>query len=123
VAFLQKYQDDLADLPDNKGGLQSTLYSLLTISLVASGAAYLLQPQVHCLHSMLCAEYTQSHAVLASHSVLAVQYVTSLLLKSGSCCFLKVRWSAGVADTSSSLFVLFSHFLNQPTALLVSILV
>ena len=57
VAFLQKYQDDLADLPDNKGGLQSTLYSLLTISLVASGAAYLLQPQVHCLHSMLCAEY------------------------------------------------------------------
>lgn len=42
---VKKYQDDLADLPDNKGGLQSTLYSLLTISLVASGAAYLLQPQ------------------------------------------------------------------------------
>ena len=43
---LQKYQDDLADLPDNKGGLQSTLYSVLTIALVASGAGYLLQPQV-----------------------------------------------------------------------------
>ena len=43
---LQKYQDDLADLPDNKGDLQSTLYSILTIALVASGAGYLLQPQV-----------------------------------------------------------------------------
>ena len=43
---MQKYQDDLADLPDNKGGLQSTLYSLLTIALVSAGAAYLLAPEV-----------------------------------------------------------------------------
>lgn len=43
---MQKYQDDLADLPDNNGGLQATLYSILTVGLVVSGATYLLQPQV-----------------------------------------------------------------------------
>lgn len=43
---MQKYQDDLADLPDNNGGLQATLYSILTVALVVSGAAYLVQPQV-----------------------------------------------------------------------------
>ena len=42
---LQKYQDDLADLPQ-VNGLQSTLYSVLTVALVGAGAAYLLQPQV-----------------------------------------------------------------------------
>lgn len=45
-SVLQKYQDDLADLPDTNGSLQATLYSVLTVALVASGAAYLLQPQV-----------------------------------------------------------------------------
>lgn len=44
--MLQKYQDDLADLPDNNGDLQATLYSILTVGLVVSGATYLLQPQV-----------------------------------------------------------------------------
>lgn len=43
---MQKYQDDLADLPDNKGDAQATLYSILTVGLVVSGATYLLQPQV-----------------------------------------------------------------------------
>ncbi|KAL3158424.1 Meiotic nuclear division protein 1 [Trebouxia sp. C0009 RCD-2024] len=41
---VKKYQDDLADLPDNSGSLQATLYSVLTVALVASGALYLLQP-------------------------------------------------------------------------------
>lgn len=56
---LQKYQDDLSDLPNNNG-LQSTLYSVLTVALVGAGALYLLQPQVcvscsslmHFLHSL-----------------------------------------------------------------------
>ena len=43
--LLQKYQDDLADLP-SVSGLQSTLYTGLTVALVATGASYLLQPQV-----------------------------------------------------------------------------
>lgn len=42
---VKKYQDDLADLPDNNGDLQATLYSILTVGLVVSGATYLLQPQ------------------------------------------------------------------------------
>lgn len=42
---VKKYQDDVADLPDNKSSLASTVYSLLTIALVGAGAAYLLSPE------------------------------------------------------------------------------
>jgi len=41
---LKKYQDDMAALP-SVSGLQSTLYTGLTVALVATGASYLLQPQ------------------------------------------------------------------------------
>ena len=52
LAVLQKYQDDLADLP-SQSGLQSTLYTGLTVALVATGASYLLQPQV-CILMLFC---------------------------------------------------------------------
>lgn len=54
MLVLQKYQDDLADLPDNNGDLQATLYSILTVGLVVSGATYLLQPQVWAARLLEC---------------------------------------------------------------------
>ena len=42
---LQKYQDDVSDIP-SQSGPQSLLYTALTVTLVATGAAYLLQPVV-----------------------------------------------------------------------------
>lgn len=58
------------------------------------------------------------HAVLAIeqhwlYNMLALCCLSSIELKCGSCGSLEVRWSAGAADTSSSLFVLSSHFLKQ----------
>lgn len=42
----QKYQDDLADLPQNRGSLNSVVYSAFTAILFGAGASYLLQPEV-----------------------------------------------------------------------------
>lgn len=56
--MMQKYQDDLADIP-SQSGLQSTLYTVLTVALVATGAAYLLQPTVR--HCAVCIYTTSRH--------------------------------------------------------------
>ena len=44
--LLQKYQDDLADLPQQRGSINSVVYTLFTVILVGAGAGYLLAPEV-----------------------------------------------------------------------------
>jgi hypothetical protein len=42
---VKKYQDDLADLPQQRGSANSVVYTLFTAILVGAGAGYLLAPE------------------------------------------------------------------------------